>query len=37
MDGKRSRLSTGMHGKLGVGDLLSLALRDPGNLRLVVH
>lgn len=29
MDDKRSRVSTGMHGKLGVGDLLSVALRDP--------
>lgn len=28
MYGKSSRLSIGMHGKLGVGDLLSLALRD---------
>lgn len=29
MDDRRSRLSIGMHGKLGVGDLLNLALRDP--------
>lgn len=29
MDGKRSRFCIGMHEKLGVGDLLNLALRDP--------
>lgn len=35
---KSFRLSTGMHGKQGVGHLLSLALRDlsSGNLRPVV-